>query len=605
MRKLQVTYLPFDRVSRVPPGTTLFNAAHWIGLPIESTCGGRGTCGKCKVQVLAGEHEVTAADRRKLGADELDQGWRLACQARVHTDATCRVAQLQRPPRAATMGINRLVVLEPNVHRVRLQLPEPSLLDARSDLERLTDALDEEGYGVAADPPALRDLPGALRAAGFAPSVVICGEHLVAVEPGDASDDRYGVAIDIGTTTVVGALMDLRGGMPVAVDSTLNRQAPFGADVISRIAHAMSDASALGELQREVVATINDVLAHLYAASGVSPLHVYELVAVGNATMLHLLLGIDPRPISFVPFVPAFRGPLELGADQAGLAIHPRGRVATLPLVGAYVGADIVAGVLATGLAREERLRLFVDVGTNGEIVLGSSERALVTAAPAGPAFEGGGISCGMRASDGAIEAVSLGDEVRLEVIGGGPPRGLCGSGLVDAAAQLRRVGLLDASGRLKAAADVPGHPLAGRLVERDGTRAFLLHEGVPLTQRDIRELQAAKGSIATGVAALMETLGVGADDLDEVILAGSFGTSIDPESARAIGLVPPVPVERITPAGNSAIEGAKMALLSFREREIAAELPSRLEYVELSARPGFNELFVASTRFPEPEAVA
>jgi uncharacterized 2Fe-2S/4Fe-4S cluster protein (DUF4445 family) len=331
---------------------------------------------------------------------------------------------------------------------------------------------------------------------------------------------------------------------------------------------------------------------------------VYEAVVVGNATMLHLFLGVDPTPIAVHPFTPAFLEPIEVGAAEVGLQIHPNGRVQTLPSLGAYVGADIVAGALAMGIAREDRVRLFVDVGTNGEIVLGSAQRALATAAPAGPAFEGSQIQSGMRATEGAIEGVTLGDGVELQVIGGDvPPQGVCGSGLVDAAAQLLLAGLLDHSGRLRSRDEVPAHPLASRLVELAGVRAFELAEGVHLTQKDIRELQFAKGSIATGIKVLMDIMGVAPDDLDEVLLGGSFGSYLHPESARVIGLVPPVDVDRIIAVGNSAGEGAKIAALSYRERQVAFDLVDRIEYVELSGRADFNDSFVAVLRFPDLEA--
>src|ERR1700737_3256309 len=256
--------------------------------------------------------------------------------------------------------------------------------------------------------------------------------------------------------------------------------------------------------------------------------------------MLHLLFGIDATPISMMPFTPAFREPLYVPARDAGIDIHPGGYVQTLPVMGAYVGADIIAGVIATGLAREDKLRVFVDVGTNGEIVLGSAKRVLCTAAPAGPAFEGSQIRCGMRATDGAIEGVTLGETVELQVIGGGiPAGGVCVSGLVDAVAQLLVVGLLDHSGRMKTKEDVPGHPLRERLIDVDGVRAFQLAGGVYLTQKDIRELQFAKGSIATGIKVLMDILGVETKDLDEVLLGGSFGSYLNPESAKIIALVP------------------------------------------------------------------
>jgi len=604
-RKLEVTYQPFDRTTRVPPGTTLFSAAHWIGLPIDSTCGGRGTCGKCKVRVLEGASEVSPADHRLLRKDEVENGWRLSCQARIYEDITCEVPQLLRVPKAATMGLSRLVIIDPNVRKVYLELTEPDLHDQRSDVTRLREALTAEGHDMSASVPVLRTLPKALREAGFKVTAVLAGEHLVAVEPGDTTEECFGVAFDVGTTTLVGTLMNLRTGMAAAVRSTLNGQAPYGADVISRISHAMNGADSIEELKTAVVATMNGILDELYGEAGITPERTYEAVVVGNVTMLHLLLGIDPTPISMMPFTPAFMDALSVPAREVGLRIHPAGYVQTLPAIGAYVGADIVSGVLATNIAREDKLRVFVDVGTNGEIVIGNSRRTLATAAPAGPAFEGSQIKCGMRATDGAIEGVQLGEGVELQVIGGDvAPLGLCGSGLVDAVAQLLNVGLLDHSGRMRSAADVPDHPLADRLIEVEGVRAFLLAEGVYLSQRDVRELQFAKGSIATGIKILMNILGVAAADLDEVYLGGSFGSYLNPESAKIIGLVPDVDVDKIVAVGNSAGEGAKIALLSYRERQVAFELPSRIEYVELSGRSDFNDAFVEVLRFPDLELV-
>src|SRR5437868_9480205 len=603
--KLEVTYLPFERTTRVPSGTTLFSAAHWIGLPIDSTCGGRGTCGKCKVQVTSGRPDAEGADHRLLRPAEVADGWRLSCQARIYEDMTCEVPQLLRVPKAATMGLGRLVILDPNVRKVYLELAEPSMEDQRSDIARLKDALTEEGHGMIAGVSVLRTLPSVFREAGFRVTAVLSGEQLVAVEPGDTTGECYGVAFDVGTTTLVGTLMNLRTGMAASVLSTLNGQAPFGADVISRISHGMNGPEAIDELQQAVVTTMNSILSELYRETGVSPAQTYEAVVVGNVTMLHLLRGVDPTPLSVAPFTPAFMDELSVEAREIGLGIHPHGYVQTLPALGAYVGADIVAGVLATGVVREDRLRVFVDVGTNGEIVLGSAQRALATAAPAGPAFEGSQIKCGMRATVGAIEGVQLSDRIELQIIGGDMrAEGICGSGLVDAVAQLLLAGLLDYSGRFKKPEDVPDHPLRDRLIDVDGMRAFLLADGVYLTQRDIRELQFAKGSIATGIKVLMDILGVSADDLDEVLLGGSFGSYLNPESAKIIGLVPPVDVDRIIAVGNSAGEGAKIALLSYRERQVAFELPSRIEYVELSGRSDFNDSFISVLGFPQLEKV-
>ena len=608
-RKFQVTYRPSGRTAHVPAGTTLFNAAHWAGLPIESTCGGRGTCGKCKVLVLEGAHEPTPADHRHLPADLLADGWRLSCQQEVGRDSVCEVPNLQRVPKAATMGIGRFVLLEPSVQKVVVAIDPPTLEDPRSHVRRLTDALAGEGFEVTSTPALLPKLARAMAEHPAEVTATIVGDHLVEVEPGEAHGPMFGVAVDIGTTTVVVTLIDLVTGAAAAVESTLNRQAPFGADVIARMGHAMTGDGSILDLRVAILDTVNGLLESACATAGVARDLVYEMVVVGNATMLHLLLGVDPRSIALSPFVATYLEPQDLRASDVGVEIHPDGRVALFPSIGAYVGADLVGDIVATGLAREGRVRLLVDVGTNGEIVCGSAERAVATAAPAGPAFEGGQILHGTRATEGAIEGVVLDEDgVHLQVIGGDvTPRGLCGSGLIDVVAQLRLVGLLKQNGILmgREEAMLAEHPLANLLVDRDGVRAFALTDDVLLTQLDIRELQSAKGAIATGIGVAMDALGIAPQDLDEVMLAGSFGTYINPESARILGLVPRVPVERIRAVGNAASEGAKMALMSFREREVAFELPAFVEYLELSGATDFNELFVANLAFPPLSVVA
>jgi uncharacterized 2Fe-2S/4Fe-4S cluster protein (DUF4445 family) len=603
VRKRTVRYLPSGTTAHVPEGTTLFNAAHWAGLPIESTCGGRGTCGKCRVRVADGVGEPTQADHRHLSQDEIEGGWRLSCRAEVSRDTLCEVPRMMATPRAATMGVGRLVLLEPNVRKVLLGLEPPSLEDQRSHLARIVDGLLAEGLEVTSGPGLLPRLARALEA-GTAVTATVVGDHVIDVAPGDGRGRAFGVAVDVGTTTVVATLIDLVNGSTAAVESTINRQARYGADVIARMGHAMTGEAEIEDLRLAALDSVNALIESVCVAAGVPRTEVAEAVLVGNATMLHLLLGVDPRSIALSPFVATFLEARDVRAGEVGIEIHPDGRVAIFPSIGAYVGADVVADIVATGLAREDRVRLLVDVGTNGEIVCGSAERVVATAAPAGPAFEGGQVLHGMRATEGAIEGVVLaGGDVELHVIGGDvEPRGICGSGLIDAVAQLRLAGLLSESGVLMSREEalLAGHPLADRLVDRDGVRAFALTHEVLLTQLDVRELQSAKGAIATGIEVAMGALGVTAADLDEVLLAGSFGTYIHPESARVLGLVPPVAVERIRAVGNAASEGAKMALLSFREREIAFEqLPALVEYIELSGAADFNERFIRNLAFP------
>jgi uncharacterized 2Fe-2S/4Fe-4S cluster protein (DUF4445 family) len=608
--KIKVTFLPRDTTTRVPAGTTLFHAAAWTGQPIESTCGGRGTCGKCRVQIVEGPDAVTPADLQHLAADEIAAGWRLSCQAEVRGPMVVQVPRLLTTPKTAMFGVGRQVLLDPNVHKVHLTLREPELHDQRSDHQRLKDALREAGFAMSADLDVLRTVPGALRAADFDVTAVLSGEALIAVEPKDTTRECYGVAFDLGTTTIVGTLLDLNTGEARAVASTLNAQAIHGGDVLSRISHTMGKKEGLDELQHMAAFTLNGILERVTAEAGVPLERVYEITVAGNVTMMHLLLGIDPEPISVTPFAPTISSGVYVPARQIGVAIHPRGRAYLFPAIGAYVGGDIVAGLLATTLPRGDRLRLFVDVGTNGEIALGFEQRTVATAAPAGPAFEGAEISCGMRATTGAIEGIQITeDSVALQTIGDAPPVGLCGSGLIDAVAQLYKRGLMDATGRMRSADEVRGQvpeSLATRLINVDGVRAFVLATpaetgGKPVlfSQKDVRQLQFAKGSIAAGIRVLMKEMGVAPEDIQEVLLAGAFGSYIQPDSARIIGLVPPVRLDRIRAVGNAAGEGAKIGLLSYREREAAEAMPDRVEYIELSGRPDFNDIFMQALGFP------
>lgn len=609
--KYQVTFQPQNTTTHTPEGTTVFNAANWLGIAIDSTCGGRGTCGKCKVKMLAGMLAPTEADRKYLSQAELDEGWRLSCRALVHSDCLVDVPRMMTSPKAALLGYGRHVALDPNVHKVFLQLAEPTLEDQRSDIQRVNDALRDAGFEPRATLSVLQALPKTLRHNNYQVTAVIVGDELIAIEPGNTTGEMYGLAIDIGTTTVVVAVVNLNTSAVAAVKSALNGQAPFGADVISRVSYTMLEPDGLQTLQARIVETINKLTTELTAQAGVALDNVYEIVAVGNATMLHLLFGIDPEAIAQYPFVPSIEESITLPAASIGLRAHPDARLTTLPHLGAYVGADIVAGVLATGLTRnkDDKIRLYIDVGTNGEIVLGSTRGTLATAAPAGPAFEGAQIKCGMRASDGAIEGVQISDDVRLQTIGNASPIGICGSGLVDAVAELVKCGAVDATGRMLSAEEARGtlrvpDAIANRLIEVNGVRAFLLSapndaERIVLTQQDVRALQFAKAAIAAGFRVLMQKLNLGDEDLHQVLLAGSFGSYINPASARAIGLVPWMPVEQIVAVGNAAGEGAKIALLSFREREAAKRFKEFIEYVELSADPTFNDIFTEALAFP------
>jgi uncharacterized 2Fe-2S/4Fe-4S cluster protein (DUF4445 family) len=577
--------------TRVPAGTTLFDGASWNGVAIDSTCGGHGTCKKCKVRVASGEQAVSTVDPRAFTPDELRAGWRLACRAQAEADLVVEVPPLQTRPKAALAGVGRHVILRPAVQKRYLELTEPTLEDQVSDLERVLQAMDDVELRVPMD--LLRSLGATLRTADWKVTAVLVDDLLVDVEAGDTSARRHAIAYDLGTTTVVATLIDLETGQPAAVSSMLNAQQPFGADVITRISATMMDPAALGMLRDRAHETLATLTTEVCEEAEVDPSEVYEIVIAGNMTMLQLALGIDPEPLSMAPFTIISRRLPEAKATDFGVSVHERAPAVLFPALGAYVGPDIVAGILATGLILDKRTRLFIDVGTNSEIVLGSSARALATAAPAGPAFEAAQIRCGMRAAEGAIEGVRIVDgEVQLTVIGDVEAVGLCGSGLVDAVAELVGAGILDHSGRFV----LGSSPRLGKIGEEN---VFYLHDDVFLSQRDVRELQFAKASIATGWQILCNDMGVDPTEISQVLLGGSFGSYLTAASAVKIGLVPKLPLTRIVSAGNVAGEGAKIAALSVTERAAASAAIDEVDYVELSGRTDFNDLFIDQLSFP------
>jgi uncharacterized 2Fe-2S/4Fe-4S cluster protein (DUF4445 family) len=577
--------------ARVLAGTTIFDAASWNGIAVDSTCGGHGTCKKCRVKVVSGHAPISPVDPRAFSVEELKSGWRLACRAAAQEDMTIEVPPLQTRPKAALAGVGRHIILRPAVQKRFVELDESTLEDQQSDLERLLAAMDDVEPRVPLD--IVRELGGTLRRADWKVTAVLVDDQLIDVEPGDTSGHRHAIAFDLGTTTVVATLLDLETGLPKAVHSILNAQQPFGADVISRISAIMMDDDALERLQQHAHETLQQLTDEVCTEANVDPAEVYEIVVAGNQTMIQIALGIDPEPLSMAPFTVATRRMPEAAATDFGVAVHRRAPAVTFPALGAYVGPDIVAGILATGITLDRRVRLFIDVGTNSEIVLGSSARTLATAAPAGPAFEAAQIRCGMRAADGAIEGVKIVDgEVGLTVIGDAAPVGLCGSGLVDAVAELVGAEMLDHSGRF-----ILGN--SGRFGTIGDENVFYLSDDVYLSQRDVRELQFAKASIATGWQILCRELGIEPEEIAQVLLGGSFGSYLSAASAVKIGLVPKLPITRIVAAGNVAGEGAKIAALSVTERAAANAVLDEVEYVELSGREDFNDLFIDQLAFP------
>jgi uncharacterized 2Fe-2S/4Fe-4S cluster protein (DUF4445 family) len=610
--RIPVTFRPGDKTVHVLPGTRLAEAAAEAGLVLEVPCGGEGKCGKCRVVVFEGAGEPTAVEAGVFSAEELRAGCRLACRTIIDRPMAADV------PQPSLVGAQHRILVEsssaaaaggnPVVAKRYVELPAPARGDDQPDLVRLEKALGP----LDADLDLLGELPRRLRETDFRGTAVTCGGRLLDFEPGNTEWEAYGVAADVGTTTLVAALVDLATGRQTAVVARLNPQTRFGDDVLARILHVRQRPEGLAELQHAVVAAVDEMIGELCREVDTARSRVYTVTLSGNTTMQQLFCGIDPRWLGEVPFVPAVGRALVLPARQLGLQVHPRAAAYVLPVIGGFVGGDTVAGILATGLAECEKPALFIDIGTNGEIALAAGGKLTAASTAAGPAFEGARISQGMRAATGAIEKVLFDGRLRLEVIGNVPPVGLCGSALIDAAAELLRHGILTSPGRLQTPEQLPrGVPpdLLRRIVHSGKHAAFVLadeeeaHGGraVVLTQQDIRELQLAAGAIRAGIEILLRRSGLQPGDLDQILIGGGFGNFIRRRNAQRIGLLP-AGIEhcRIRFQGNTSLAGARLVALSWTARQHAERLASRTEHVDLSLDPGFHAAFADAMVFPE-----
>jgi uncharacterized 2Fe-2S/4Fe-4S cluster protein (DUF4445 family) len=612
-REVKVTFEPSGRSVHALPGTVLLEAAARAGFIIQTPCGGAGKCGKCLVRISAGKCLPTDNDRAVLGEARVAEGFRLACQARIQNALTVEIPEsslFQAQQQILTADTKEALEVLPRVRKVYVELPPPTQDEPASDLERLRSRLGSFGVaGIAA----LRALPGALRQADFKVTAAVVDNELIAIEPGDTTALCYGLAFDIGSTTLVGTLVDLRTGADLALAARVNPQTSFGDDVVSRIQKCRNEKDGLAVLQSAVLDAVNKITDEVLKKSGVDRKNIYEVVFAGNTTMQEILCGIDPSALGELPFVPAFRDSLEMRASDLRLHTHLEAKVYIFPQIGGFVGGDTVAGIIATRLDRATEPALLVDIGTNGEIVLAYEGKLLATSVAAGPAFEGARITNGMRATGGAIEKVILDGDVRLNVIGNVKPTGICGTGLIDVAAEMLRVGILDCTGRIVSAAEAPAAlppAIRARLVEQSGEINFLLvaaaesGTGGPLFlyQKEIRELQLANGAIRAGINILLRMTGLEPKDLGSVLLAGAFGNFIRRNHARRIGMLPPVPCQRIRFVGNTASFGAKRALLSTGEKEYADRVGARVRHVDLSLDPEFQMEFGAAMILPEAE---
>ncbi|MCF8130115.1 MAG: ASKHA domain-containing protein [Deltaproteobacteria bacterium] len=605
-KEVRVTFLPLGREVRVSQKTSLLNAALDAGVPVDSVCGGKGVCGKCRGRILEGDPgAVSSAEKRFLDQKELKEGMVLLCQRSVSADLVVETAMGETsgafsPSKGAVVEMDMEV--DPQFVKTRLELTPPTLTDQRSDLDGILSLLPDH---VRPDPRILNSLPHLLRKSNYRVTSVEVNGHLISVEEGDTEKQCYGIAFDVGTTTVGGYLVDLKAGTVLASASSGNRQARYGADVISRITHIRNAPDALSHMKSLVIETIEAIIANLLATSGVDSQNVYLMSVVGNTVMSHFLLGISADNIASAPFVPVFSRLPALSVDHLGLrSLKPETRLFLLPNIAGYVGADTTGMILATHIHEGEQTRLAMDIGTNGEIVLASKGRFMACSTAAGPAFEGGSISQGMRAEPGAVCAVRLNGDVHLKTVGDQTPRGICGSGLVDAVSEMVRLGIINRRGRIEAPVDCPDSvPLLikNRIRQHETGNRFLLftkNQEIAVTQKDISELQLAKGALRAGIEILMEAQGLSAEDLDEILLAGAFGSGLRPESLMGIGLLPNIPLDRVKAVGNAAGKGAVMALLSKRKKALAATVAKTCEHVELSAHKDFFEKFARALAF-------
>ena len=619
-----VALLPDNAQAQVPVGTLLSDAIRQAGLEAYVPCGGQGRCGRCLVRIEKGS--VRRRPNSRLTARQIAHGWALSCQTEIRGNVSAFLPpdKIREEDVAGTAALKApreaLPPRDPVVSHHLVELPPPTLQDNAADLERLRRVL-AEGPGVRnldAEVTVARGLHRTLREGEWKATAVVeralrgGRSRLVTVRPHDAAGTSLGAAIDIGTTTVTVALLDLRSGRIIDNATGFNRQISCGEDVISRIVYSQRG-DGLEHLQRLARETINDLLARLCKRHRLQSAHVDNVVVAGNTTMTHLFLGLDPRPIREEPYAPlATAFPTARSAD-VGLDVNPEASVYCVPAVAAYVGGDVTAGILSAGLQRRRELTLFMDVGTNGELVLGNSDWLVACACSAGPAFEGAGVECGMPATAGAIEDVTINQHTlapTLQVIGGGAPRGICGSGMIAALGEMFITGIVDKAGRFATALAGPEKTRPPRIVDTDHGRAYVLAwgsesatgEDILLTEVDVSSLIHAKGAIYAGLAVMLRALDIQAADIQAVLIGGGFGQHINVEKSILIGLLPDLPWERFRFLGNTSALGASRALLSRRVRRQVEEIAGKVTYMELVADNSFMNEFTSSLFLPHTD---
>jgi uncharacterized 2Fe-2S/4Fe-4S cluster protein (DUF4445 family) len=618
-RYVWLNVLPDDIWVKVRPGKTLWEALQNTNIYLEGECGGLGKCGKCKVRVLStGIGRPSVEEERLLDRDEIDQGVRLACRTPVHGDMVVSTAESE--VKEEYFQILSTSHVGPAVHRPPLRLKP--LVEKRgvafssdlqyewlSDLDRIRIEMGPEHQDLKATLGCLLTLHDMLIQTKHSGTAVFHNNTLLAWQTREEIDRQYGLVFDVGTSTVVGKLINMLNGTEVAVASCLNSQYKYGPDVISRLNYIMENPKGLGRLHNLILRDLNRITRSLLKTARVTPAEIFVAVAAGNSTMQHIMLGLDPSGIAQAPFAPILTDGLVVEARDVGLELHSEALCYAMPIKSGYIGGDLVSVILASGAAEQDaEIILGMDLGTNGEILLGNRKRLMTCSAAAGPALEGARISHGMIASAGAIEGVSLEEgKLQYKVIGNVSPIGICGSGLVELVAVLINVGIISPDGLIQRSRRKIARELNPRVTRYRGVKRFLVAsaeesgDGKPiyLSQRDVREVQLAKAAIAAGIHTLMDQMEVAVTDIDRVYFAGALGNYVNPERAMDIGLIPPFPPDRVASLGNAASTGAMMVMLNEEYWHMANELAKSIEHIELSSRLDFNQHFVENMDFP------
>ncbi len=579
-------------------GQNLLEILRRAKILVNSPCNGNGTCGKCKVKILSGYLPEASLNEVKVLGANIKDGYRLSCHYVVQADAEIALDKDNSQAQIVTEGKQRAVEFLPIVTKENIILEKPSLNCQIADFERVL------AHSLTMNTPnmcLIRALPELIRKNDYNITLIKMGNELLGLETGDTSKELYGVAVDIGTTTIASYLIDLSNGQRICVQSGLNPQKVYGADVISRIKYTNENPAGSEEMQVLLINEINNSIEAMCYKAGISKSKIYAIALVGNTTMMHFLIKVSAKNIATAPFIPVITSMLKLNATELGIDINSFGIACVFPSVSAYIGADSVAAVLSTGMHQQEEIALLIDIGTNGEIVLGNKDALYACSSAAGPAFEGANIRNGMGSVIGAINSISLKTGIDYTTIGNAEPVGICGTGIVDAVAQMLDIGLIDETGRIDEdweTTTLDQACIADNISVINNMNAFVICGDIAITQKDIRELQNAKAAIAAGINVLIKQAGISFSDINNVYLAGGFGTYINIESALKIGLIPIELRGKIESVGNAAGQGAVEGLISQDSINQTYEISKKIKYIELSSSKDFNDLYIDCMMF-------